>query len=47
MERLEQVVAEQSSFHAWLYLVRSELAWFIVQLRLESERRAAERAEKK
>lgn len=46
MERLDQLVSERSRFDAWVRLVKSERAWFIVQLRLESERRAAEHAEK-
>jgi hypothetical protein len=44
MERLEQAIdASGYGFFDWLYLVRKELSWFIIQLRLESERRAEAR----
>lgn len=46
MANLESSLADHAvDFYDWLYLVRKELCWFIVQIRLESERRSEERAQ--
>jgi hypothetical protein len=48
METLDRCLETHGiRFSRWLHLVRGEAAWFIVQLRLESEARAEEFKEKK
>ena len=42
LEQLESVAEDAGyDFYSWLYLVRTEVVWYIVQVRLESERRSA------
>lgn len=48
LESLDKCLEHHSiKFSRWLQLVRSETAWFIVQLRLESEARAEAREKEK
>ena len=45
LESLDRCLTEHSvRFSRWLWLVRSESAWFLVQLRLESEAKREARA---
>ncbi len=47
LENLDRALEDYGvDFFDWLYLVRKEVVWFIVQVRLESERRAEARAER-
>jgi hypothetical protein len=47
LESLDRAVEDAGAdFFDWLYLVRREVVWFIVQVRLESEKRAEARAER-